>query len=90
MSIDPATGEVWRHWPAISDAQVVAAVPRARAAQPEWSARSLGDRRRILRRFRHLLFKRRAEIASLIEREAGKPAVEAMVVRLRRGARAQH
>jgi succinate-semialdehyde dehydrogenase/glutarate-semialdehyde dehydrogenase len=78
MSVDPATGEVWRHWPAISDEQVVAAVARARAAQPEWAARSLGDRRRVVRRFRHLLFERRSEIAALIEREAGKPAVEAM------------
>jgi succinate-semialdehyde dehydrogenase/glutarate-semialdehyde dehydrogenase len=76
--MDPATGEIWRHWPAISDEQVVAAVARARAAQPEWAARSLGDRRRVLRRFRHLLFDRRSDVASLIEREAGKPAVEAM------------
>lgn len=78
MSIDPATGEVWRQWPAISDDQVAGAVARARLAQPEWSASSLGDRRRVLRRFRHLLFERRSEIASLIEREGGKPSVEAM------------
>jgi acyl-CoA reductase-like NAD-dependent aldehyde dehydrogenase len=48
------------------------------ARRPEWAASSLGSRRRTLRRFRHSLFERRAEIASLIEREAGKPAVEAM------------
>jgi succinate-semialdehyde dehydrogenase/glutarate-semialdehyde dehydrogenase len=78
VSIDPATGEVWRQWPAISDEQIADAVGRARDAQPEWAARSLGHRRRVLRRFRHLLLERRSEIAALIERESGKPAVEAM------------
>lgn len=78
MSIDPATGEIWRNWPPVSDEQVAAAIARARAAQPTWAARSLGDRRRTLRGFRQLLVDRRCEIASLIEREAGKPAVEAM------------
>ena len=57
---------------------VAAAVRRAREAQPAWADESLGARRRVLARFRRLLFERRAEMASLIEREAGKPAVEAM------------
>ena len=78
-SIDPATGEVWRQWNASSAEDVAAAVQRARAAQPAWAERSLGDRRRILARFRRILFERRAEMASLIERESGKPAVEAMM-----------
>jgi acyl-CoA reductase-like NAD-dependent aldehyde dehydrogenase len=77
-SIDPATGEEWRRWPVNGAEDVAAAVRRAREAQPAWAAKSLGARRAVLARFRRLLFERRAEMASLIEREAGKPAVEAM------------
>jgi acyl-CoA reductase-like NAD-dependent aldehyde dehydrogenase len=77
-SIDPATGEEWHRWPLSGAEDVAAAVRRAREAQPAWGAATLGARRRVLARFRRLLFERRAEMASLIEREAGKPAVEAM------------
>ena len=77
-SLDPATGEVWHQWPLTGPEDVAAAVRRAREAQPAWAAGSLGARCRVLERFRRLLFERRAEMASLIEREAGKPAVEAM------------
>jgi hypothetical protein len=48
VSIDPATGEVWRQWTATSAEDIAAAVQRARAAQPAWRDRSLGERRRIL------------------------------------------
>ena len=78
-SIDPATGETWRVWRATSPGEVEAAVGRARAAQPAWAARSLGERRRAIERFRGHLFERRAEVAALIQREAGKPAAEAMM-----------
>jgi succinate-semialdehyde dehydrogenase/glutarate-semialdehyde dehydrogenase len=78
-SIDPATGERWRRWPPFPDADVAVAVARARAAQPAWAGRSLGARRRILGRFRRLLFAHRAEMAALIQREGGKPAAEAMM-----------
>ena len=77
-SIDPATGETWRVWTSTTPEEVQAAVLRARAAQPAWAARSLGERRRIFRRVRRRIFERRAELAALIQREAGKPAVEAM------------
>ena len=77
-SIDPATGEVWRRWTASSGDDIATAVQRARVAQPAWAERPLGDRGRGLGRFRRLLFEHRAEMASLIEREAGKPAAEAM------------
>ena len=78
-SIDPATGETWRVWAATPPEDVEHAVRRARAAQPAWAARSLGERSRILRQVRRRIFERRAELAALIQREAGKPAVEAMI-----------
>lgn len=78
-SIDPATGEAWRQWTVSSDEEVAAAVERARTAQPAWAERSLGERRRVMRRFRRLLFEQRGEVASLIERESGKPAAEALM-----------
>ena len=39
----------------------------------------LAERRRILRRFQNLLFDRREEAARLVNRENGKPTVEAML-----------
>jgi acyl-CoA reductase-like NAD-dependent aldehyde dehydrogenase len=78
-SIDPATGETWRVWRATSPEEVEAAVARARSAQPAWAARSLGERRRVINRFRGHLLERRAELAALIQREAGKPEAEAMM-----------
>jgi len=78
-SIDPATGEVWRQWTAASAVDVAAAVERARNAQSAWRDRALGERRRILGRFRRGLFEHRTEMAALIERESGKPAAEAMM-----------
>ena len=77
-SVDPATGETWRVWTTTSPQDIEHAVLRARAAQPAWAAMSLGERRRILGRVRRRIFERRAELAALIQREAGKPAGEAM------------
>jgi acyl-CoA reductase-like NAD-dependent aldehyde dehydrogenase len=77
-SIDPATGETWRVWKATPPDDVEFAVQRARAAQPAWAEQSLGERCKVLKRFRRRLFERRAEMAALIQREAGKPAVEAL------------
>lgn len=78
-SIDPVTGEVWRTWTSADAATVDAAVERARREQPAWAERSLRQRRRVIERFRGHLFERRAELAALIQREAGKPAAEAMM-----------
>ena len=66
-SHNPATGEVvWQG--ELGDAPE--AVAAARAAQPAWSART--DRQAILERFAVLASERRAELADLILREAGK------------------
>src|SRR5438309_7939789 len=78
-STNPATGELLRELDCASDAEVHAAVIRARAAQPAWYA--LGVERRIatLHKFQKLLHREKAEVSTLITREAGKPYVEALL-----------
>jgi acyl-CoA reductase-like NAD-dependent aldehyde dehydrogenase len=78
-SVNPANGEILREFPCAGEAQVHAAVERAREAQPEWS--QLGVRRRIsiLREFQRLLHEKKSDVARLITREAGKPYVEALL-----------
>ncbi len=78
-SRDPATGEVWRRYDAPSSLDVVRAVERARAAQVAWAARSVSERATLLTRFRAALYTRRHEVASVVSRENGKPASEALM-----------
>ena len=77
-SVNPATGAVLREFDSATEADVRAAVSRARAAQPGWS--DLGVRRRveILRAFQRRLLARKSAIADAITREAGKPRAEAL------------
>lgn len=79
VSTNPADGSVVGRFPVADPAQVSTVVERARAAQPEWCA--LGVRKRIqtLRRFQRLLHEQKAQVGELISREAGKPAVEALL-----------
>lgn len=77
-SRDPRSGKVWRQFPAAARDDVAGVVAAARAAQPTWAARPPGMRLDALRRFHDLLYSRRHEIARLISRETGKPAVEAL------------
>jgi len=78
-SVNPATGAVLRQIDCASDADVRAAVERARRAQPEWNALGVERRIEILRRFQRVLFDRKTEIARAITEEAGKPYVEALL-----------
>jgi acyl-CoA reductase-like NAD-dependent aldehyde dehydrogenase len=79
VSTNPATGEVLRALDCASDADVDCAVSRARSAQPAWAALSVSKRIATLREFQRLLHERKAEVASLVTREAGKPYVEALL-----------
>lgn len=65
-SSDPRQGE-----------SVTSAIASARQAQPAWAARPVAGRAQILERFRQLLYARRAEVATTISAENGKPAPEA-------------
>src|SRR5438270_1304072 len=79
VSVNPATGEVLREFSCSGEAEVLSAVARARAAQPEWDALGVRRRAEILRRFQRLLHKKKSDVARLITREAGKPYVEALL-----------
>ena len=78
-SINPATGEVLREFDCTAEEDVRAAVERARAAQPAWHQLGVSRRLQILRRFQSLLQEKKAEVAAVITREAGKPYVEALL-----------
>jgi acyl-CoA reductase-like NAD-dependent aldehyde dehydrogenase len=79
VSVNPASGEILREFDSATDADVHAAVARARAAQPGWQEIGVKRRTAILREFQHLLHLRKSEVAALITREAGKPLVEALL-----------
>lgn len=62
--------------------EVQDAVARARAAQPAWAARDIGERMRILRKAIDVIVARRAEIADTVRVETGKPQAEALGVEI--------
>jgi acyl-CoA reductase-like NAD-dependent aldehyde dehydrogenase len=77
-SINSSTGATLREFPCADEAQVRAAVSRARAAQPSWSNLALSRRIAIVREFQQLLLARKSEVADLITQETGKPRAEAL------------
>ena len=79
VSVNPATGEALGEFDCASDAEVHAAVARARAAQPAWNVLGVERRVAILRKFRKSLHDQKSEVARLITQEAGKPYVEALL-----------
>jgi acyl-CoA reductase-like NAD-dependent aldehyde dehydrogenase len=78
-SLNPATGEVLRELECAGEAEVFAAVERARAVQLEWAGRGLRHRISVLRQFQAKLYAKKSETAAAITREAGKPLAEALV-----------
>jgi succinate-semialdehyde dehydrogenase/glutarate-semialdehyde dehydrogenase len=78
-SVNPATGEVLRELDCAGEAEVFAAVERARAAQVAWAGSGLRHRIAILREFQAALHAKKSEVASAITREAGKPVAESLV-----------
>jgi succinate-semialdehyde dehydrogenase/glutarate-semialdehyde dehydrogenase len=77
-SIDPATGEVIGRFEGATPAEVAEALLRARQAQAAWAARPMAERCALLRKFRDVVFERRAEIVDIVSRETGKPRLEAL------------
>ena len=78
-SVNPATGEVLRELECAGEAEVEAAVARARTAQSGWAGLGLRRRIAVLREFQAKMHARKSEIAQAITREAGKPVAEALV-----------
>ena len=74
---DPATGEEIARTPLSGRAELDAAVSAASAAQPAWAATPVGERARLLFRFKALLEEHFDELASLVTLENGKDAKDA-------------
>ena len=79
LSVNPATGATLQEFACAGEAEVQAAVERARAAQPAWNARGVRARVEILREFQRRLQASKGEVARVITQEAGKPYVEALL-----------
>jgi len=76
--VNPANGEFVGEVEDMTPEQVDDAVARARAAQPDWAARTFAERVGIMRRFQELLVAQRRSVAELVSQETGKPLAEAM------------
>ncbi|MBK9116812.1 MAG: CoA-acylating methylmalonate-semialdehyde dehydrogenase [Betaproteobacteria bacterium] len=74
---NPATGEVIRHVPLASAADVDAAVAAAAAALPSWRAYPPLRRARVMMHFRELMLAHRKELAKIITQEHGKTLADA-------------
>ena len=74
---NPATGEVLAHVPRMGAAETVRAIEAARAAWPEWRARTAKDRAAVLKRWSDLLLANEGDLGALMTLEQGKPLAEA-------------
>src|SRR5690348_8016706 len=79
---NPATGEVIARTPELSADEVRAAIARARAAQPAWTARPLSERRRHIVTLRRVLLEHTDEVATVISACVGKTRVEALATEI--------
>src|SRR5678815_3434221 len=82
ISIDPSMGEEIGRVPLMDEAEVGAAVARARAAQPAWAKLSYNDRAHFILRAREIVLEQVDDIAKLISRETGKPVTEALAMEI--------
>ena len=70
---NPASGETIAEVPADDAASVALKAGRARAAQPEWAARSLTERKACIAHFRDGVVRDLEALAVTMTRETGKP-----------------
>lgn len=77
QTLNPATGEILRSFPAAGDDEVAAAVDGAHERYRDWRDTPLPERARIVHRMADLMDEQRAELAELIATEMGKPAAQA-------------
>jgi succinate-semialdehyde dehydrogenase/glutarate-semialdehyde dehydrogenase len=77
--INPATGEVIKEYPTISDEELKDAIARADKAHREWSSSTtVEERAELLRRVGELHGEQRERLAEIIVREMGKPVEQAL------------
>jgi len=74
--VNPATGELISTVVDDTPATIAEKVAVARAAQPAWAARSIGERIEIVRAFRQLVVERHDELAATLTAETGKPITQ--------------
>ncbi|WBU59272.1 NAD-dependent succinate-semialdehyde dehydrogenase [Paracoccus albus] len=74
---NPATGDVIGHVPDLGEAETVAAIEAAEAAQKDWAARTAKERSAILRRWYDLMIENADDLARILTLEQGKPLAEA-------------
>ena len=82
ISYDPSAGEEIGRAPLMNAGDVAAAVSRARAAQHAWAALTYRQRAPFILRAREIVLDQIEEIATLISRETGKPATEAIAMEI--------
>ena len=75
--LNPATGKIVATIPDGTKQDVDSAVTAAKAAQKAWAKVPLWKRGEILYKFLELVEKHKAELASLLSQESGKPITEA-------------
>jgi succinate-semialdehyde dehydrogenase/glutarate-semialdehyde dehydrogenase len=76
---NPATGEIVKTYPTITDADLKAAIGRADAAHRAWSGSSTVEQRAgLIRRVAELHTENRQRLAEIIVREMGKPIAQAL------------
>ena len=75
----PATDAVLGSVPNLTEEEVNGLLARSRAAQPGWAARPVGERARLIYRFRRLLAENATEVAELSSRESGKTVFEGLI-----------
>jgi acyl-CoA reductase-like NAD-dependent aldehyde dehydrogenase len=78
-SLDPATGKVYATFPLHGEAEVTAAVARARAATGWWQDLGFAGRKEKLDAWKTIIVQRLDELAGVIHRENGKPLGDAQI-----------
>jgi succinate-semialdehyde dehydrogenase / glutarate-semialdehyde dehydrogenase len=77
--VNPATGEIVKEYPTISDADLKGAIARADQAHREWaSSTTVEERAALIRRVGELHGEQRERLAEIIVREMGKPVEQAL------------
>ena len=78
-SLNPTTGDVVGTHPVHTEADVRAAVERAREAAAWWSALSFDEREALLTSWKGAMTRRVAQLADLMHQETGKPHGDALL-----------
>jgi succinate-semialdehyde dehydrogenase / glutarate-semialdehyde dehydrogenase len=73
---NPATGETLGTVPNMGAVETRRAIEAAHAAQPDWAAKTAGERARILRKWFELMMANQEDLAVIMTAEQGKPLAE--------------